>query len=113
MAKKKKKKAKKVGQIKATSVGLEGVVDWVDLISNAKVKEGEEDVSSLTAGFAEQMRKEAASAQRETASGSKGPDYKRSKWSGPNEEVQKSSSVIIVDSLERAPDALPALESAA
>ena len=53
MAKKKRKKAKKVGQIKATGTVLEGFVDWVDLISNETIEEGEEDMSSLTAGFAE------------------------------------------------------------
>ena len=56
IAKKKRKKAKKVGQIKAVDAGLEGVMDWVDLISSAKVEEGEEDMSSLAVGFAEQMR---------------------------------------------------------
>ena len=41
-------------------------------------------MSSLAAGLAVRMRKRAASAQRETTSGSKGPDDKRPKRSGPD-----------------------------
>ena len=59
------------------------------------------------------MRKQAASAQGETTLTSEVPGSKRPKWSGLNEEVQKSPTLINSNSLERAFDALPALEGAA
>ena len=75
-------------------------MDWVDLISNEPTEEREDDMSSLAAGFAAHMCKRAVSAQRETTSGSKGLDGKRPKWSGPDEEVHKSSVVVTLDSPE-------------
>ena len=42
---------------------------------------------SLAVGFVMLMCKRAASTQRETASSSEGPDDKRPKWLGPDEEV--------------------------
>ena len=41
-------------------------------------------MSSLAVGFTVRIRKRAASAQRETTSGSEGPDDKRPKRSGPD-----------------------------
>ena len=60
--KRKRKKAKKVGQIKAVSIGLEGFMDWVDLISSEPVEEREDDMSILDARFVARMRKQAISA---------------------------------------------------
>ena len=61
-ANKKRKKAKKVGQIKADDARLDSFVDWVDPILSEQAEEREEDMSSLTAGFSTRMRKRAASA---------------------------------------------------
>ena len=69
-------------------------------------------MSSLAIGFAARMCKLAASAQGETTLGSEVFGGKHLKRSGPDEEAQKNSSVITVDSLERASDALSALEGA-
>ena len=44
---------------------------------------------------------------------SEGPSDKCLRLSGPKEEAQKSSAVIIVDSPERAPNGMLALEGAA
>ena len=87
-------------------------MDLVDLISNESDKEREDDMSSLIVRFTARMRKRAASAQRRLPPTSKGQGDKRPKWSGPNEEAKKSSVVIIMDSPERALDALPTLEGA-
>ena len=62
MEKKKKKKTKKVGHIKAIDTGLEGFVDWVDPISSEPAEEREGDMSSLATGFVMRIRKRAASA---------------------------------------------------
>ena len=51
-------------------------MDCEDPISSEPAEEREEDMSSLAAGFVARMHKRAASAQRETAFGSKGPDNK-------------------------------------
>ena len=69
-------------------------------------------MSSLAIGFVAPMCKRAASAQGETTPGSEVSGGKHPKRFGPDEEAQKSSPVIIVDSPERASDALPALEGA-
>ena len=98
--KKKIKKAKNVRQIKATGAGLEGFMDWVDLISSEPTEEREDDMSSLAGGFITRMCKQAASAQRETTFSSEGLDDKQPKWSGLDGEVQKSSAVITMDSPE-------------
>ena len=63
-------------------------------------KEREEDMSSLTAGFASRMHKRAMSTQRETTPDSIIYGEKNPKRSGPDEEAQKSPSVIIMDSIE-------------
>ena len=86
-AKKKRKKEKKVGQIKDTDARLEGLVDWVDPILSEPIEEREEDMSRLAAGFTALMCKRAASDQRETTSDSKGLGGKRLKWSSLDEEA--------------------------
>ena len=108
--KKKKKKRKRVRQIKDADVGLEGFMNWVDLIVSESTEEREDDMSNLTAELVAWMCKRATSTQGETTPGSKVPGGKRLKRFGLDEEVQKSPAVITVDSLERAPDALPTLE---
>ena len=70
-------------------------------------------MSSLAVRFATRMRKQAASAQGKTTPGSEVPGCKRPKWSGLDEEVQKSSTVVTLDSPERASDAFPTLEATA
>ena len=104
------KKKKKKGKIIAVGAGLEGFVDWRGPNVSHPAEEREDDMSSLATGFVGQMRKRVASAQGETTLGSKVSDGKRPKRSGPDEEAQKSLAVIIVDSIERAPNALPALD---
>ena len=83
--------------MKAAGVGLEDFVEWVNLVpplEEAKVarlnpqiisepaKESEEDISSVVAGFTARIRKQAASAQRETTPGSTVSDSKCSKRLG-------------------------------
>ena len=46
------------------------------------------------------MRKQVASAQRETTPDSAVPKDKHEKQSGPDEEVERSLAVITMDSLE-------------
>ena len=87
-------------------------MNWVDPISNESIEERGDDMSSLATRFVTQMRKWAASAQGETTLDFIVPGDKRPKWSGPDEEAQKSPAVITVDSPERASGALPALEGA-
>ena len=57
-------------------------------------------MSSLTARFTAQMSKRAINSQGEATPGSKDLDGKRSRWSDPEEETQKSLAVVAVDSLE-------------
>ena len=78
----------------------------MDSISSEPTEEREDDMSSLAVGFAAQMRKRAASAQRETTSGFEGLDGKQPKRSGLDGVVQKSPVVITMDSPERALEAL-------
>ena len=59
--KKKKKNAKKGGQTKVVIIGLKGFVDWTDPTTSEPTKERENNISSLVAGFAAQMRKRAMS----------------------------------------------------
>ena len=47
----KKKKANKVGHIKAAGVGLEGFVDWVDPIFSESAEMREDDMSNFATGF--------------------------------------------------------------
>ena len=104
---------KKKRNIKAASAELEGFLEWVDSIASDPAEERENDMFSLAAGFTVWMSKQAVSAQGETTPGSKVSGKKRSRQSGPDEVAQKSPTVIIVDSPERAPNALPALEGSA
>ena len=69
-------------------------------------------MSSLAVGFAAQMCKQAASAQRDTTLDSEVSGGKCPKRSRPDEEAHKSPTIITVDSLEGASSALPALEGA-
>ena len=55
------------------------------------------------------MHKRATSAQGETTPDSEVPGGKRSKWYSLDEEVQKSSTIVALESPERASDALLAL----
>ena len=107
------KKKNNKGKIIADGVGLEGFVDFVDPNTSDSAKERENDMSSLIARFSAQMRKWAVSAQRETTLGSEVFGEKCPKSSSPNEEAQRSSALIAIDSLELAFDALPALEGVA
>ena len=50
------KKAKKVEQIKAAGVGLEGFVNWVDPISSEQAERRGDDMSNFVAGFFAWMR---------------------------------------------------------
>ena len=59
--KKKKKKAKKGEQTKAAGARLKGFVDWTDPTASEPTEEREDNIFGLAAGFAEQMRKLAAS----------------------------------------------------
>ena len=52
----KRKKAKKVGQIKAVGAGLEGFVDWVDPIFSEPVEGKEDYMSNFATGFVAWMR---------------------------------------------------------
>ena len=103
---------KKKGKIKATGTRLEGFVDLVDPIASDPAKEREDDMPSLTSGFSARMCKRATNAQGETTPGFEVSGGKRSRRSGLNKEAQRSSVVIIVDSPERASNALLALEGA-
>ena len=67
-------------------------------------------MSSLVVGFTVRMSKRAANAQGQGTPGSEGINGKPFKQFGPTKEVQISSAVIAIDSLERALGALPALE---
>ena len=55
-------RGKKVGQVKAVNVRLEGFVNWVDHIANELIQERGDDMSSLAARFVTYMHKWAASA---------------------------------------------------
>ena len=68
-------------------MGLEGFVDWLDLIASDLAEEREEDMSSLATVFAAQMSKRAASAQGETIPGFEVSRGKRSRRPGPDEEA--------------------------
>ena len=73
-------------------------MDWLDPLDGDPAEEREEDMSSLAAGFAARMHKRAVSAQRETTPDSIIYGKKHPKQSSPDEEAQKSLSVIIMDS---------------
>ena len=79
----------------------------------SRVEEREDDMSSLTARFVVRTCKRDASAQRDTISGSEGPNDKRTKRSGLEGEVLKIPTMITMDSPERAPNAQQALKGAA
>ena len=70
-------------------------------------KEEEAEMSGLVSGFASRMRKRAASTQGEIAPNFEVSSRKRLKLSGPDEEVEKSPTVINMDSLDRTLGAQP------
>ena len=72
-------------------------MERVDSISSDSAEEREDDMSSLAAGFSTRMRKWIASAQGETTSGSEVFGGKCFRRSGPDEEAQKSPTVITMD----------------
>ena len=126
--KKKGKNGKKVGQIKAAGSRLEGFLNWVDPIPSTGETQGvrpvlqiasepaegrKDDMSSLATEFVARMHKQAVRTQGETTPGFEIPGGKRPKSSSLTEEVQKSMTVITLESSEQASDALLALESAA
>ena len=73
-------------------------MDLMDPIVSELAKEREDDMSSLAAEFAAQMRKRVAISQGETIPGFEVLGDKRLKWSSPNEEAQKSLTTITMDS---------------
>ena len=81
-------------------MGLEGFVEWVDSIASDPAEERESDMSSLAARFFARMPNWATSDQGETTPGSEVSGGKHFRWSSPNEEVEKSPSVISLDSPE-------------
>ena len=126
--KKKGKKGKKVRQVKVVGTRLEDFIDWanpipptretqgvrhVSHIASESVEESEDDMSSLDTGFVARMRKRATSAQGETTPGFEVLGEKRSKWSGLDEKVHNSPTIVSLDSLERVFDAFPTLEGVA
>ena len=64
------------------------------------IEESEDNMSSIVAGFVARMHKRAASAHGETTPGSEVPGGKYSKRSGLDKEVQKSLTVVTLDSPE-------------
>ena len=109
----KKKKEKKGGKTKAFGVGLEGFVDWTNATASEPTEKREDDMTSLTAGFATRMFKRAKSTQGETTPSSKVLGDKIPKWFGLDREVQNSLTIIVVDSSEQALSALLALSFSA
>ena len=69
-------------------------------------------MSNLTTRFAARMFKRAADSHGKTTLDSEGLGDKCLRWSGLEYVAQKSSTVITVDSPERTPDGMLALESA-
>ena len=59
------KKKRKSEQVKTTSKGLEGFVDWTNPTVGELSEEKEAEMSGLVAGFAMRMSKRAANAQEE------------------------------------------------
>ena len=59
----KRKKAKKVGQIKAVNAGPKGFVDWVDLIYSEPAEGRKDDMSNFATGFAVWMSPQAKGSQ--------------------------------------------------
>ena len=91
-------------------MGLEGFVEWTNPGVSKSAEKEEAEMSGLVSGFAARMSKRAASAQGEIAPSFEALGRKHPKLSGPDEEAQKSSTIINVDSLDRAFDAQPTLE---
>ena len=87
-------------------------MDWVDPNSSDLVEKMEKDMSSLSARFATRMCKRVASAQGKTTPGSEVSGGKSPKRSFQDKEAHRSPTIVTVDSLKRAPDALPTLEGA-
>ena len=88
-------------------------MDWVDPIASEPIEERENDMSSLHAGYSAHMSKQATSAQGETTLSFEVAGDKCLKWSGLNDEVQRSPTVVTLDSPKQASNALPALEGSA
>ena len=85
-------------------MGLEGFVEWTNSGVSKSTEKEEAEMSGLVSSFAARMSKQAASAQGETAPSFEAPGRKHPKLSGPDEEAQKSPTIINVDSLDRAFD---------
>ena len=75
-AKRKKENKMRARQTKAASAGLEDFMDWTGVIFSEPTKE--EEMSSLTVGFATQMCKQAAGSKGKTTPRSDGKWLKRS-----------------------------------
>ena len=73
-------------------------MDWKGIISSEPTEE--EEMSSLVVGFSAQMCKRAAGLKGETTTKS---DGKRLKRSSRDEEAQKDSTIILVDSSIKPP----------
>ena len=65
-------------------------MDWVDPNASDPAEEKDDDMSSLAAGFVAWMRERATSAQGETTPCFEVFGKKCPKWSGLDEEAQKS-----------------------
>ena len=85
-------------------------MDWMDSIVSDLAEEREAEMSNLAVGFAVRLLKRAISIQGKAIPGFEVPNDKHFKQSSPVEEVQISPVVISMDSLERAPGALPAFK---
>ena len=83
---------------------------WTNLGVSKSVEEEEAEMSSLVSGFATRMHKQEATAKGETTLGAEVPGKKRPKLTDPDEEAQKSLTIINMDSLDRAFDAYLTLE---
>ena len=78
-------------------------MDWVEPNFSDPTEKMEDNMSSLTVGFAARMRKRATSAQEEAIPGFQVYGKKRPKLFDLDEEAQKSLRVITVDSPKRSP----------
>ena len=108
----KRKKKKKTGQVKASGAGLEGFVDWMNPRVSELDEEEEAEMTSLVSSFPGRIRKRAASAQGVTAFDAELHGVKLLKLTCPDEEAQKSPTIINMDSPGRAFDTQLALEGA-
>ena len=93
-------KKKKFEQAKAAGEGLEGLVDWTNLVISESSEERKVKMSCLISRFAVHMCKRASNAQEETLPSLEVLGGKRSRPFGLDEEVQIDPTVITVDSPE-------------